>query len=128
MSETELEPSGLTAREEMFVASYLRDHRSDRAAVEAGYAETRAKQTGHEILHRPAVQAEITRREALILDEIGVTAYAVARELWNLALHAEKDADKIRALALLGKWRGLWADVQVQADVTFTLDIPRPGA
>lgn len=57
-------PSGLTAKQERFVAEYLVDHNGAQAAKRAGYSAPNARNTAHELLNHPRIKAEIVRLKA----------------------------------------------------------------
>jgi hypothetical protein len=49
------------------------------------------------------------------------------KQLENMALHAKKDSDRIRALELIARIQGLFIDRSIQQiDVQFTNSVPRP--
>lgn len=118
----------LNERQKMFAREYVKDHNATQAAKRAGYSEKTAYSQGHDLLKHPEVSALIAEIEANILDELGITTFNVIEGIKEIATGSMKDSDRLRALELLGKRLG-WAEkVEVQGDVTFTLDIPKPGA
>lgn len=53
----------------------------------------------------------------------------IYRGFQELALNADKDADRIRALELMGKSQGMFVDRSInEHHVTFVNDIPRPDS
>lgn len=119
---------GLNAAQRAFCAAYVATHNATQAAKDAGYSAKTAHAQGHRLLKNAEVRAEIERLESMVLDDLGVTAYYVAKRLKDIADNGG-NRDALRALELLGKWRGLWADkVELSGDVVFTMEIPKPGA
>lgn len=77
----------LTAKQERFVAEYLKDGNATRAAIAAGYSEKTARAIGAENLTKPDIasaiaraQSERTERTKIDLDYV-VTRLAVEAEL-----------------------------------------------
>jgi phage terminase small subunit len=71
------ESSSLNARELRFCARYVVHLNATLAAKEAGYADKSSKQRGHELLQRPAIQAEIER----LVHETTAAAQASAEDV-----------------------------------------------
>ncbi|MDP9476526.1 MAG: terminase small subunit, partial [Actinomycetota bacterium] len=51
----------LSARQEAFVAEYVKDRNATRAAIRAGYSERTARSIGHENLTKPDIAAAVER-------------------------------------------------------------------
>jgi phage terminase small subunit len=75
----------ITARRRRFVDAYLKDPNGTHAAIEAGYSEKGARQTGSILLSNPNVLAEIQKRQARLLKRAEVTAERVLAELAAIA-------------------------------------------
>ncbi len=117
---------GLNAGQQAFCHAYVATHNATKAAVKAGYSPKTADVQGCKLLALPKIKLEVARLEANVLDELGLTAYFVAKRLKDIAKDGS-NRDAISALTLLAKWRGLWAErIEVSGDVVFTMDIPRP--
>lgn len=125
-SSTTQDAPGLNPAQRAFCAAYVATHNATQAAKDAGYSAKTAYAQGHRLLKNAEVKAEIERLESRVLDDLGVTAYYVAHRLKDIA-DGDSVSNALKALELLGKWRGLWADkVEVSGEVVFTLDIPKP--
>ena len=79
--------SRLTAKQDRFVAEYLSSRNGTQAAIKAGYSPKTARAIACETLKKPAVAAEIEKRQgaqrqqseataALLLDELSKIAFA----------------------------------------------------
>ncbi|WP_321814591.1 MULTISPECIES: terminase small subunit [unclassified Paraburkholderia] len=71
----------LTPREQRFCEEYLVDLSQANAAHRAGYSKNGARQTGYNLMQRPAVCAEINRLMAERSERVRVTADEVLNEL-----------------------------------------------
>lgn len=100
----------LTAREAAFVDAYLQCGNAAEAARRAGYSVGSAKQAGHRVLRRAKVTAEVTLRGDLKATSSDLTQEWIEGELKRLAQEGERDSDKIQALRLLGKQRGMFVE------------------
>lgn len=83
-------------RVELFVAEYVVDFNAARAAVEAGYSEGRARQTGYDLLQRPEVQQAIKKELGKRTKRARATADRVIEEIENLALYDPADFADVR--------------------------------
>lgn len=66
--------SPLNDKQLAFVERYLVHFNGSQAAIEAGYAKSRARQTASELLDHPAVQYQLANRRRDVLEEIRVEA------------------------------------------------------
>lgn len=73
------------AREERFIASYLRTQDATKSAIEAGYSAKTAKQIGHMIMKRPHVAARLAQKQAVLVEKFEMSAERVQREIFALA-------------------------------------------
>ena len=88
----------LTPKQAAFVAEYVKDGNATQAAIRAGYAQSSAHVTGHELLKHPKISEALTkvreqaveRVEAKLEEAIGTEAWIVekAAEVVNRALEA----------------------------------------
>lgn len=79
------QPDGLTAAHRRFVVEYLIDSDGAAAARRAGFSDRRAKQTAHELLKRPDIQAAISAGQAKVAERCEIAADRVVKELSYLA-------------------------------------------
>lgn len=77
--------STLTPKQELFVAEYLKDLNATQAAIRAGYAPDRARQTGHELVTNSNIAEAVSARRATQLKRVEIDADFVLRELFKLA-------------------------------------------
>ena len=75
----------MNSRQRAFTWEYAQDHNGAAAAVRAGYAEGRAKQTARDLLLRPDVVGEVAKLDAVTAEELGITKLWVMRGLKELA-------------------------------------------
>jgi len=102
----------LTPKQERFVAEYLIDLNATAAYQRAGYAGRghSAEVCAHLLLKKPHVQAAVAEANAKRLKRVALTADDVLKRLEDLADGAERDADKLRALELIGKHLKLFTE------------------
>lgn len=75
----------LTVKELLFVSEYLKDFNATRAAIEAGYSKTSARQIGCENLTKPSIRSEINKEIDYILKNNKDIALKVVRESEKIA-------------------------------------------
>jgi phage terminase small subunit len=75
----------LNEKQARFVREYLIDFNGTQAARRAGYSAKTAKQTAHELLQRPNVQAAVTKAAASQLAKVDAGAERVIHELQLIA-------------------------------------------
>lgn len=78
--------SNLTAKQELFVAEYLKDLNATQAAIRAGYSPDSANQIGPENLVKPGIAAAISAAQAERALRVQLTADDVLRELLKIAM------------------------------------------
>lgn len=66
--------SPLTDKQLAFIERYLAHFNGTQAAIEAGYAKSRAKQTATDLLSHPAVQYQLANRRRAVREEITAEA------------------------------------------------------
>ena len=96
----------LTERQRRFVDEYMACGNGAEAARRAGYSEGIAKVQASENLTKQNVKAEIDRRRQEMSDESEDRRAKWISRLETLAIDAEKDADKLRAIEGLFKAEG----------------------
>ena len=105
--------SGLTAKQERFIAEYLIDQNATAAAIRAGYAEKNAKHTGSDLLKHPKVRAGIRAGQVRLAKKLELTAEKVLADIERIANKAERAkryGDAIRGKELLGKHLKLFTE------------------
>ncbi len=70
-------------REERFVAEYIKSLDATQAATACGLASP--KQSGHKLLHKPRVRAQIERLQARQVARVGMDAERIKSEIYALA-------------------------------------------
>jgi phage terminase small subunit len=98
--------TGLTAKQERFVAEYLVDGNASRASVAAGYSERTAARIGSELLTKLAIKAAIAKALKQQEKRTLITADSNLRAIERLAQKAEGAGEwgpAIRARELIGK-------------------------
>jgi phage terminase small subunit len=113
---------GLTPKQQGFVREYLRDTNTTQAAIRAGYSVKSAHRYAHVLRHRTAIAAAIQHAQNALAAAVGIEATDVVRELASVAFAPVTDggpvryADKLRALALLGRHLGMFGGRDGAAD------------
>jgi len=80
----------LTAKQERFVAEYLKDGNATRAALAAGYSEHTARSTGAENLTKPDIAAAIARAQS---ERTERTQIDIDYVIQRLAVEAEREGE-----------------------------------
>ena len=124
ISGREVTAVALTDKQERFVQEYLVDLNATQAAIRAGYSPETAGAIGCENLKKPNIKARIDREMAEISARTGANQERIIRELGEIAFaKAGKQAYKLKALELLGKHLGLFAEkVEHEGEIKVTLD------
>lgn len=84
MGEGEQSRRRLTAKQERFVAEYLKDANAKQAAIRAGYSPQSAESTGPRMLRFAQVSEAIKSRQGEVLDKAEAEAADVIRELTRI--------------------------------------------
>lgn len=108
----------LTPKQERFVQEYLVDLNATAAAIRAGYKETTAAQQGHNLLRKPAIELAVQAARADLAKRTEVTQDYVIKKLKEIVEKEAADcqdsnlkySNKIRALELIGKYLGMFAE------------------
>jgi phage terminase small subunit len=108
-------PAGLNAKQRCFVLEYLVDLNSTQAAIRAGYSQKTADVIGPRLLGNVRVKEAVAKAVAERAARTEITADAVLKELAVVGFapipsdHV-KVADKLNALALLGRHLGMFTE------------------
>lgn len=126
----------LTLKQQQFVDEYIISGNATQAAIKAGYSKKTAKQMGTENLAKPIIKAELDRRNAEIqsaktmdMQEVmerlaamgrGETTEETVTNKGEVIETATRNADKLKAMELIGKRFGAWTD---KKEISGNLDI-----
>lgn len=101
----------MNKKQNAFATEYVKDHNATQAAIRAGYSERSAYSQAHDLLKKPEIMEAIKELEDAAAARSAVTVDKIVNRLNKIAEdpHA-KDADKIRADELLGKYLGMFTD------------------
>ena len=101
----------MTAKQEAFAIEYLKDKNATQAAIRAGYSAKTAYSIGCEMLRKPEIQEIIRAKQEEAVKNAEVSVDWIVRQCKEIASNVlTKDADKLRALELLGKYLGMFTD------------------
>lgn len=106
-------PSGLTDKQERFVAEYLVDSIGSAAAVRAGYSERSAQSISRDLMADPKVRAAINAGKRRIAAKLELSAEKTLADIDRIARKAEKAGEFGHALKgheLLGKHQRLFSE------------------
>lgn len=105
--------SGMTAKQERFVAEYLIDGNATRAAMASGYSERNAARIGSELLTKPHIRKALDEARARIAAKLELTAEKVLADIERISTKAESAGEFNAALKgkeLLGKHLKLFTE------------------
>ena len=71
----------MNEKQRRFAQEYSVDHNATAAAVRAGYAESRARQTGHEMLQKPEVKQLVAKLDSEKRAELGIDGKDALQQL-----------------------------------------------
>ena len=77
--------AGLTVKQRLFVAEYLKDRNGTQAAIRAGYSPKTAGSQAFDLLQKPEVQAQIEQFVAKAEEKVGLSIERTLREVARLA-------------------------------------------
>lgn len=98
-------------RQRMFVAEYAKDRNATQAAIRAGYSARSARVTSTRLLANAAIRAAVDEKLAEAASAAGMSAAEVLRTVAGIARNGDsKDADRLKALELIGKHHKLWTE------------------
>ena len=90
---------------------YLKDKNGTQAAIRAGYSKKTARAIACEMLARPDVQQFVRERQEEARKNATITVDGIVEQLQEIASNVlSKDADRIRALELIGKYLGMFTE------------------
>jgi phage terminase small subunit len=84
-------PTGLTEREQRFVAEYVRAPNGKQAAIRVGYAPGGAAGMAHKMLAKPEIAAAVDEANAKRAEKKRITADRVLEELGRMAFSNMRD-------------------------------------
>ena len=101
----------MNKKQDAFAIEYLKDRNATRAAIRAGYSAKTARSIACELLARPDVQEFVKGKQQEALASATITVDSIVEQLKDIAANPlAKDADKIRALELIGKHLGMFTE------------------
>lgn len=100
----------ISLRKQKFVDAMLKSPNATEAAKAAGYAEKTAASAGSRLMKDPDVQAALAARAEKVAEDAEVDAAWVLRRLKLEAVGCGEGGPRIKALELIGKHLGLFAD------------------
>lgn len=126
----------LTQKQQRFVDEYIISGNATQSAIKAGYSKKTARKIGHENLTKPDILAELKRRndeiksaKTMDMQEVmerlaamgrGETTEETVTNKGDVIETSTRNADKLKALELIGKRFGAWTD---KKEVNGNLDI-----
>jgi hypothetical protein len=107
--------SELTAKQKAFIEELPKQQwNGTKAAVAAGYAKNSAAVMAHRLLKNPKIAAELDERTAEIAEKNDVEVGEIVAALRTIAFGGRAtNADRLRALDLLGRYKMMFADRHV---------------
>jgi len=101
----------LTAKQEQFVAEFLKDRNATQAAIRCGYSAQSARYSGDNNLRNELVRKKIAELSKQSAESAEVSAAFVLRELRKVAEQEDvAQSTKVRALELIAKHLGMLED------------------
>lgn len=101
----------MNEKQRAFAVEYVKDRNATQAAIRAGYSKKTAYSKGNQLLKIIEVQALIKELEDAAAARSAVTVDKIVNRLNKIAEDPRaKDADKIRADELLGRYLGMFTD------------------
>jgi hypothetical protein len=121
-----LAKNGLNPAQLAFIGAYLTNGFNASAAYREAYPESAAKSAesnAARLIGNDKVIDEIERRVGLTMASNEVDCDFVIGNLRRLATGAEKDADRLKALDMLGRYLNLWSDRPAPTMIQFNIDL-----
>jgi phage terminase small subunit len=101
----------LTAKQEQFVAEFIKDRNATQAAIRCGYSVQSARYSGDNNLRNELVRKKIAELSKQSAESAEVSAAFVLRELRKVAEQEDvAQSTKVRALELIAKHLGMLED------------------
>ena len=92
-----LDADGLNAFRRAFIDEYLIDHNASAAYKRLKPHSVGAWKSAHRLIHEPAVEAELARRQAKLAEKAGVTVEGIVQELAKLGFANMADYMRVGA-------------------------------
>lgn len=123
--------NAITDKQKAFALEYMRDSNATRAAIRAGYSEKAAGVTGHKLLKKAKVRAELKRLRKKLEVSVELTSSWVIEQLKANHEAAQKKKDiaaSNKALELIGKHLGTFDEKGAEdPNVTIVVKTYLPG-
>lgn len=101
----------MTAKQETFAIEYLKDKNATQAAIRAGYSKKTAASIAWELLEKPDIKEFIRQKQEEAVKNAEISIDWVVNQCKEIAQNIlAKDADKLRALELIGKYLGMFTE------------------
>ncbi len=94
----------------MFKSEYLLCGNATEAAIQAGYSKRSAYSQGQRLLKNDEIMNDIVRGQEKIQEEVEIKLKEVVLQIKGLALNGETEAIRLKALDMLMKHLGGYAD------------------
>jgi len=113
----------LTPKQEVFCAEYMKDLNATQAAIRAGYSENSAQQMGSENLLKPVISNKIQLLMSQRMLICSMEAAEIVKLVYNMAMNAEKEESRLKALEMLMRHTGAYAPVEIKEEKKITIEI-----
>ena len=110
----------LTPKQQAFADYYIQTGNATEAAIQAGYSERTAKQTGYENLTKPYIQQYIEEKQK-DLESNRMADMTEVREFWTEAMRNAENTmkDRLKASEMIARTSGAFLEkMEVNANVT----------
>lgn len=118
----------LTAKQERFVAEYLKDLNAKQAAIRSGYSPKTAEQQGSRLLRNAQVAAAVRRGQKRVAKKAEITVESLHAELEQaraLGLKTKQASAAVAATMGKAKLAGLLVDRHKHSGVIGTYDLSK---
>ena len=102
----------LNEKQKAFCQEYVKDFNATQAGIRAGYSKKTADRIASRLLGKVEVKTYIDQLKQNLTKDTKVTVEWIAEQLTDIAIHADKDTDRIKALELLGRYKTMFTDKQ----------------
>lgn len=103
----------MNTRQSIFVSEYLISLNATGAAIEAGYSQKTARSIGQRLLTNVDIKEKIQEHMEKVSKEAELTVSDIVKEIRAIARSANSDTVKLRALDMLMKHLGGYADLRI---------------